>query len=92
MKYKYHKELLKVFEKLAKKDNNLYKQIINKISDIKNTDDIEHYKNLKKPLQNFKRVKITIQFVLIFRYIKSEEMILFRYFDHRDNIYKKDYD
>jgi mRNA-degrading endonuclease RelE of RelBE toxin-antitoxin system len=92
MDFEFHKELLKDLIKLSKKDFVLYNQLLIKIDEIKNNSDIEHYKNLKKPLENFKRVHITQKFFLIFRYLKEEKKILFRYFEHRDFIYKKKYD
>ena len=88
----YHKDLLKILKKLFKKDNSLYLQIISKLKEIQNSKDINHYKNLKKPLQNFKRVHISDKFVLIFKYIKTEDLLIFRYFEHRDKVYKKNYD
>jgi mRNA-degrading endonuclease RelE of RelBE toxin-antitoxin system len=92
MDFEFHKELLKDLIKISKKDSALYIQVLNKIDEIKNNSDVEHYKNLKKPLQNFKRVHITQRFVLIFKYLKKENKILFRYFEHRDFIYKNKYD
>lgn len=92
MDFEFHKELLKDLIKLSKKDSVLYHQVLTKIDEIKNNSDIEHYKNLRKPLQNFKRVHISERFVLIFRYLKKENKILFRYFEHRDFIYKKKFE
>jgi mRNA-degrading endonuclease RelE of RelBE toxin-antitoxin system len=87
----FHNDLLRILKKLSKKDLTLYLQILNKIDEIKNASNINNYKNLKIPLYKFKRVYITTRFVLIFEYIKSEDLIIFRYFDHRKNIYKKNY-
>ena len=50
---------------------------------------IEHYKNLKKPLKDLKRVHIDKSFVLTFKLVKKEKLIRFVDFDHHDNIYKK---
>ena len=92
MDFEFHKELLKDLIKISKRDPVLYTQVLNKVDEIKNSSDIEHYKNLKHPLQNFKRVHITQKFVLIFKYLKKENKVLFRYFEHRDNVYKNNYD
>jgi len=92
MNVKYHTELIDIFEKLSKKDNVLYNQILRKINEIIVSEYIEHYKNLNYPLQKFKRVHISEKYVLIFQYIKSEDIVLFRYFEHRDNIYNREYD
>ncbi len=53
------------------------------------SENIDHYKNLRKPLQNYKRVYISKKSVLIFRYFVKENYILFKYFDYRDYIYLK---
>jgi mRNA-degrading endonuclease RelE of RelBE toxin-antitoxin system len=92
MNYRFHNELINLFEKLSKRDNKLYLQILKKIDEIMNSESIDHYKNLNYPLQQFKRVHISEKYVLIFQYLKAENIILFRYFDHRDNIYNKKYD
>ena len=49
---------------------------------------VEHYKNLRKPLQYLKRVHITGNFVLTFKYEEKINKITFENFDHRDKIYK----
>jgi len=92
MNFRFHNELIMVFKKISKKDNKLYIQILKKIDEIKNSKYIEHYKNLNYPLQKFKRVHISKKYVLIFQYNKSENEVLFRYFNHRDNIYTKKFD
>jgi len=44
----------KILAKLEKKDKTRYEQIIKKIEEIKNSDDVDHYKNLRSPLQHLK--------------------------------------
>ncbi|MBS3162547.1 addiction module toxin RelE [Candidatus Woesearchaeota archaeon] len=83
MKYEIHPDLDELLTKLSKKDKSLFEQILKKIADICNSD-INHYKNLKKPLQNYKRVHIG-HFVFLFKV--ENETIIFRYFDHHDKIY-----
>ena len=92
MNYEIHSELDVIIKKLSKKDKSLALILLNKIDEIKNSKFINHYKNLKKPLQKYKRVHITKRFVLIFTYISSEDLLLFRYFGHRDDVYKKKFD
>jgi YafQ family addiction module toxin component len=92
MDYGMHDELIKIMNKLSSKDPALYNSILNKIDEIVNNEFLDHYKNLKKPLQHFKRVHITEQFVLIFEVDKQNNRIVFRYFEHRDKIYEKTYD
>lgn len=83
MKYEIHPDLDALLAKLCKKDKVLFEQILKKIEEIINSD-VNHYKNLRKPLQNYKRVHIG-HFVLLFKI--EGETILFRYFDHHDRIY-----
>lgn len=85
MKYEIHPDLDKILSKLSKKDKSQYEQILKKINEIINSGDINHYKNLKGPLQNYKRVHIG-HFVLLFKV--EGEIIIFRYYDHHDNIYR----
>ena len=84
--YKYSEKLKKILKKLFKKDKILYERIINKIEEIINSQDIEHYKNLKHNMKNKKRVHVG-HFVLVFKFDKKENLISFEDFDHHDNIY-----
>ena len=85
MNYEIHPDLDKILSKLLKKDKSQYEQILKKIDEIVKLSNIDHYKNLRNPLQNYKRVHIG-HFVLLFR--KIGETLIFRYYDHHDNIYK----
>ena len=78
--------LEKKLRKLSKRDKSLYEEVLGKIEDVITSDSIEHYKNLQHNLSDRKRVHIG-HFVLIFKYIKAENKILFVDFDHHDNIY-----
>ncbi len=86
--YELKPSLKKVLKKLFKKDKETHEQIFTKIEEILNCGNMDHYKNLRKPLQHLKRVHIKSSFVLTFRYIKSEDKIIFYDFDHHDRIYK----
>jgi len=86
--FKLSKELERILEKLLKKDKNLYEQIINKIDEVRNCSDIEHYKNLRYNMKDRKRVHIS-HFVLTFSLDKINNIILFQDFDHHDKIYNK---
>ena len=59
-----------------------------KIEEVINTEEIEHYKNLRYDMKDKKRAHIG-HFVLVFRFIKLENKIIFDDFDHHDNVYKK---
>jgi len=78
----------KSLNRLAKKDSHLYEQVLMKMEEIANSSDIEHYKNLKYRLKDRKSVHIG-HFVLIFKFLKEENRIIFMDFDHHDNIYLK---
>ena len=76
-------KLKRKLKKLFKKDKNLYNSVLGKINGILDCSDLTHYKNLKKPMQHFKRVHIG-SFVLIF---KVKKKIIFYTLDHHDNVY-----
>lgn len=80
--------LQRILNKLSKKNKNLYEQVLNKIEEVINSSDVEHYKNLSYNMKDKKRVHIG-HFVLVFQFIKPENKIKFLDFDHHDNIYKR---
>lgn len=84
-------KLHKILQKLFKKDSKKYEIIWKKIDEIINSENVEHYKNLRSPLNNFKAVHIDKSFVLIFKYDKTGNKIIFYDFDHHDKIYFKKY-
>lgn len=86
--YNYSEVLIKILKKLFKKDKFTYERVLKKINDVSNSGDIEHYKNLKKPLQHLKRIQIGEK-VLVFKYDKTNKIISFEDFDHHDKIYLK---
>ncbi len=86
--YMIQPNLQKIMLKLFRKDNQTRERIIKKINEIINSGDIEHYKNLKKPLQHLKRVQIR-ENVLVFKYDKTNKLISFEDFDHHNKIYLK---
>jgi len=80
--------LQKNLNKLSKKNKQLYEQILKKINEIINSGDVEHYKNLRHDLKDFKRVQIG-HFILIFKYSQNDNLVSFEDFDHHDKIYFK---
>lgn len=80
--------LKKKLDKVHKKDKVLYEAVMNKIGEIINCEDINHYKNLRSPLQDFKRVHIRGSFVLLFKYLRPKDTVVFYDMDHHDFIYK----
>ncbi len=84
-------ELKATIKILAKKDQKTAEILNKKISQIINSDEIaiEHYKNLRHSLSEYKRAHVAKSFVLLFKVFKKEKFILFDRFGHHDNIYKK---
>ena len=91
MKYKISDKLKKVLGTLRKKDSETYKALNNKIREVTNSPDPNHYKPLKYGLKNLKRVHIRKSFVLVFKYNKDEEFIKFLDYEHHDRVYGKKY-
>jgi len=87
----YHYEILptlqRVLNKLSKKDRQLYEQVLGKIEEVITSPDVGHYKNLRHGMKDKKRVHIG-HFVLIFKFLKEEDKIVFMDFDHHDKIYR----
>jgi len=81
-------KLEQTIKKLVKKDPVLHRRILNKMKEIVNSFDIEHYKNLQYNLKDSKRIHIG-HFVLVFRFDKENNLVIFDDFDHHDKIYKK---
>ena len=78
----------KILKKLFKKNKQTYERVMKKIREIVNSENVEHYKNLKHNLKDFKRVQIGEK-VLIFKYNGGNKLISFEDFDHHDKIYLK---
>lgn len=82
-------ELRSLIEKLSKKDK-LRTLILNKkIQEIISNDakTIDHYKNCRYDLKEFKRVHIDKSFVLLFKVNKEKNIIYFWRVRHHDEIY-----
>ncbi len=87
-KFEIEEKLHQILKKLFKKDKKGYEIVWKKITEIINNLNIEHYKNLKFPMNEFKRVHIDKSFVLVFKYDKINDKIKFYDLDHHDKIYK----
>lgn len=87
-KFEISDKLKKDLAKFSKKDKNRYDSTIKKIKEIISCEDVNHYKNLRKPLQHLKRVHINTSFVLTFEFIESEDVIKFVELEHHDKVYK----
>jgi YafQ family addiction module toxin component len=84
-------ELRIKLSKLVKKDKKKVEIISKKIKEIINRDkeSIQHYKNLRHDLSEYKRVHIDQHFVLAFKVDIQKNFVFFVDFDHHDLIYKK---
>jgi YafQ family addiction module toxin component len=80
--------LKKKISKIFKKDKATYEALMEKMDEILSCADVDHYKNLKRPLEDFKRVHIRSSFVLIFKYMRADDKIIFYDLDHHDNVYR----
>lgn len=78
-----------IIKKLCKKDKKRVEIINKKIKEVINCDkdSINHYKNLRHDLSEFKRVHIDNHFVLTFKVELTNNFILFVDFEHHDKIY-----
>ncbi len=86
--YEIHSNLQKIMKKLFKKDKQTRERIIKKIKEIISSVNVEHYKNLRYDLKDIKRVQVGEK-VLIFKFDKINNLIIFLDFDHHDKIYIK---
>ncbi|MEK6890794.1 MAG: addiction module toxin RelE [Nanoarchaeota archaeon] len=84
-------ELKLIIRKLVKKDKKKVEIINRKIKEIinSNKDSINHYKNLRHDLSDYKRVHVDKSFVLVFKVDLFNNFILFVDFDHHDKVYSK---
>jgi YafQ family addiction module toxin component len=80
-------EVDKIFAKLTKKNKKQYEIIMKKIAEI--LENPQHYKNLRSPLEDWKRVHIDRSFVLCFSVNENTRTVTLEDYDHHDHIYKK---
>ena len=86
--FEVEKKLHEVLKKLFKKDKKMYNVVWKKIIEIVNSSNVEHYKNLKFPMNEFKRVHVDKSFVLIFKFDKKIDKMMFYDLNHHDKIYR----
>lgn len=88
--YDLEEDLRKKLKILSKKDKVLAKIFKKKVSEIINHDEksINTYKNLKSPLNEFKRIHLTNNYILLFKVNIEKNHILFLDIVHRDKAYK----
>jgi YafQ family addiction module toxin component len=79
-------DLEKTLKKLAKKNRKQIEIILKKIDEI--LENPHRYKNLRAPLNDWKRVHVDKHFVLIFSFDEESKSVTLEDYDHHDNIYK----
>jgi YafQ family addiction module toxin component len=84
-------EFMDILEDLKVSQPDKHDSIIKKIKQV--AEKLEwspkHYKNLKYPLNKYRRTHVNTPYVLVFRVNEHECSVLFVDYDHHDNIYKK---
>jgi len=78
--------LQKVFNKLVKKNPKQMEIILKKIDEI--LINPHRYKNLRAPMNHWKRVHIDAHFVLCFSVDEKNKTVSLEDYDHHDKIYK----
>ncbi len=75
----------KVFGKLARRDKRTFNTINNKVNEV--LENPHHFKPLKAPMQNLRRVHISGSFVLIFKIDEDRKVVQLVEFEHHDKAY-----
>jgi len=75
----------RVLNKLAKKNKKQYEIVLKKVEEV--LQNPQHYKNLRAPLQDWKRVHIDKSFVLLFSVDENTKIVTLEDFDHHDRIF-----
>ena len=76
----------KIFKKLAKKDKATLQAINKKVNEI--LQNPYHYKPLRAPMQNKRRVHISGSFILVFKIDEQRKIVQLIEFEHHDGAYK----
>jgi len=79
-------DLEKTLKKLAKKNRVQVEIILNKVEEI--LINPHRYKNLRTPLNDWKRIHVDKHFVLLFSVDEDSKSVTLEDYDHHDNIYK----
>jgi len=79
-------ELMKKLDKLGKKNKKQVEIILKKAEEI--LKDPQRYKNLRAPLNTWKRVHIDKHFVLTFSVDKEDKIVTLEDYEHHDKIYQ----
>ena len=74
----------KIFRKLFKKDKVSFDYITKKVQEIR--EDPYHFKSLKKPLQNYRRVHIG-HYILVYSINEKTKTVIIEKYKHHDEAY-----
>jgi mRNA-degrading endonuclease RelE of RelBE toxin-antitoxin system len=74
--------------KMRRKNWVSFDSVISKIDEIVSSPDVEHYKNQRAPLNEFKGVHVLGNSILMFKYDKRMDRVLFYKLEHHDDAYK----
>jgi len=80
-------DLKRKFHKLSRKDPRQFGVLRRKIIEI--LKDPHRFKNLKAPLNDWKRVRIQFKFILIFSINEESKKVTLELYEHRDKVYLK---
>lgn len=80
-------DLDKLFKKMRKRELGTLQTINKKVKEIRQNP--QHYKNLRKPLEDWKSVHIITHFVLVFSVDENTKTVTLEDYDYHDYIYKK---
>ena len=88
--FELHPNLEKKVFILSRKNKILIEIFRKKVEEVIIKDEltIDLYKNLKFPMNEFKRIHLTDNFILLFKVSKKEKHIMFFDIKHRDDAYK----
>ena len=82
----YKSHIDKIFRTLSKKNPKQLEIIYKKMEEI--VEDPHRYKNLRVPLNNWKRVHIDRHFILTFSIDEKAKIVILEDYEHHDKIYK----
>lgn len=80
-------QLDKTFSKMGKRERRQLEIIYKKVKEI--LQNPKHYKNLRSPLEDWKRIHVDKHFVLAFSVNENTKTVTLEDYDHHDNIYRK---
>ncbi|MCA9486171.1 addiction module toxin RelE [Candidatus Woesearchaeota archaeon] len=84
---KYSSLFKKALNKLKGKE---LQNLLKKRDEVMNNSDLNHYKNLKYDLKQYKRVHVNDSYVILF--FGDDGTVYFVDYEHHDKVYKKKYE